>query len=300
MGLENLRAMLLRDDLASKPQAINAKNIFDLSDIIEDIYQSGKKIVFTMGKGGVGKTTIAAAVALGLSKKGLNVHLTTTDPAAHLSNVITKETNISVSHIDEVEVLENYRQTVLGTANQSNLSDDDIAYIEEDLRSPCTQEIAVFRAFAEIVAKSVDQVVVIDTAPTGHTLLLLDSTQSYHREVERTHGETPEAVKELLPKLRNASLTDVIIVTLAETTPVYEAKRLEEDLIRAGLHCKWWVVNASLYATKTTNRLLMAKANNEVEWINRVDEHTQGNFALIRWHSEEMKDEQLLCVSQGE
>lgn len=236
MGLDNIRSLLTDDHFMMKDERLNSDKVPQLKDVVEDIYTTGKKVVFTMGKGGVGKTTVAAAIALGLAHKGVKVHLTTTDPAAHLTNVIKEQSNISMSHIDELEVLEKYKETVLKKARENNMNEDDIAYIEEDLRSPCTQEIAVFRAFADIVERAEKEVVVIDTAPTGHTLLLLDSTQSYHKEVQRTMGDTPESVKKLLPQLRNANETEVVIVTLAETTPVFEAMRLEEDLHRAGIH----------------------------------------------------------------
>lgn len=141
--------------------------------------------------------------------------------------------------------------------------------------------------------KAENEVVVIDTAPTGHTLLLQDSTQSYHREIQRSQGDIPESVKKLLPRLRNAEETEVIIVTLAETPPVYEAMRLEEDLKRAGIHSKWWVINSPLYASETTNLLLKAKASNEIEWINKVDTHSNGNFAVIPWSAEDVKGDKL-------
>lgn len=294
MGLDNIRSLLNDDHYVVKDENVNYDTVPQLKDVIEDIYLTGKKVVFTMGKGGVGKTTVAAAIALGLAQKGVKVHLTTTDPAAHLKNVINEQSNISMSHIDEHEVLEKYKETVLKKAKENNMSEDDIAYIEEDLRSPCTQEIAVFRAFADIVERAEKEVVVIDTAPTGHTLLLLDSTQSYHKEVQRTMGDTPESVKKLLPQLRNANETEVVIVTLAETTPVFEAMRLEEDLQRAGIHSKWWIINSSLYATDTKNQMLKAKASNEIEWINKVAAHANGNFAVIKWNSEEIKGDRLL------
>jgi len=245
-----------------------------------------------MGKGGVGKTTVAATIAEGLADKGVKVHLATTDPAAHLKYVISESSNITMSSIDEKAELKRYQDEVLSKARET-MSDEDIAYIEEDLRSPCTQEIAVFRAFAEIVDKADEEVVVIDTAPTGHTLLLLDSSQTYHKEVERTHGgNIPESVKRLLPRLRSAE-TEVIIVTLAEATPVYEAMRLEEDLKRADISVKWWVVNASFAKTMTSNPLLKAKASHEVSWIKKISEHSDGNFAVIGWMSDEVKNENL-------
>lgn len=282
IGVENVRAFLTSNWYDMQKEEIRAGNPKQLSDVIEDLYRTGKRVIFTMGKGGVGKTTIAAAVAMGLAAKGIKVHLTTTDPAAHLRYVVSNDSGISTSHIDEHAELKKYQEEVLSKAREA-MSEDDLAYVEEDLRSPCTQEIAVFRAFAQVVEKAEDQVVVIDTAPTGHTLLLLDSTQSYHREIQRSQGHIPESVKKLLPRLRNADETEVLIITLAEATPVYEALRLEEDLERAGIATNWWIINASMFQTGTTNTFLMAKSTNEIEWINKVDEHTGGKFAVVGW-----------------
>ncbi|NFI56037.1 arsenical pump-driving ATPase [Clostridium botulinum] len=292
-GLENVRSLLKDNYTVVDNEILNITEIPKLNSIIEDLYKNDKKVIFTMGKGGVGKTTIAAAIALGLSKKGKKVHLTTTDPAGHLKFVLDESYGISLSNIDEKEELEKYKEEVLGKARENNMSEEDIAYVEEDLRSPCTQEIAVFRAFAEIVEKSENQVVVIDTAPTGHTLLLLESTESYNREIVRSEGDIPESVIKLLPKLKNHKDTEVIIVTLAETTPVYEAMRLQEDLNRAEIYSKWWVINSSLYATNTSNEILKAKASNEIRWINKVDKISNGNFAVIKWKPEEIKDDRL-------
>lgn len=290
-GMSNVRALLKEDNYTISDETIKATSIPQLKDVVDDLYNSGKKVIFTMGKGGVGKTTIAAAIALKLSEKGKKVHLTTTDPAAHLKFVLDENSEITMSHIDEHEELERYREEILSKARET-MSEEDIAYIEEDLRSPCTQEIAVFRAFAEIVERAENEIVVIDTAPTGHTLLLLDSTLSYHKEVQRTQGNIPDSVKKLLPRLRSDD-TEVIIVTLPEATPVYEALRLEEDLKRANIATKWWVINSSLYQTKTGNALLAAKASNEILWINKVIEHTNGNLALITWSADDIKGDKL-------
>lgn len=293
IGLSNIRAFLQTNHVVYNNEVLKKEAMLSLKDIVNDLEASNKKVIFTMGKGGVGKTTIAASIALGLANKGKKVHLTTTDPAAHLKFVLGDYTGITVSRIDEQKELEKYKEEVLSKARET-MQEADLDYVEEDLRSPCTQEIAVFRAFAQIVERSENEIVVIDTAPTGHTLLLLDSTQSYHKEIERSQGDIPEAVKKLLPKLRDERHTDVIIVTLAEATPVYEAMRLQEDLDRAGIHSKWWVINSSLYAAQTTNEILGVKASHEITWINKVNEISQGNFACIEWKKEDIKNERLL------
>ena len=294
-GIANIRAMLTEDHFEQQQAKIDRTKLHRLNDLVNTLDAENKKVIFTMGNGGVGKTTIAAAIALGLAKRGKKVHLTTTDPAAHLKFVLSEQDGITMSHIDEATELKKYQEEVLSKARQNGLSGEDIAYIEEDLRSPCTQEIAVFRAFAEVVEKADDEIIVIDTAPTGHTLLLLESTENYDREIRRTKGETPESVKHLLPRLKGKE-TEVIIVTLPEATPVYEAMRLEDDLKRAGLSANWWVINQSFALTGSSNRILAVKANNEAEWINKVDQHTHGKTVLLPWHPEEVKGDKLLSL----
>lgn len=283
-SIADIRRMLYSDSLFNE---VNYKPVAapkDVDEMVDDLYTSGKRVIFTMGKGGVGKTTLATEIALKLTRLGAKVHLTTTDPANHLNYELAVRAGITVSRIDEAEVLEKYKNEVRSKAAEA-VTAEDMEYIEEDLRSPCTQEIAVFKAFAEIVDKAETEIVVIDTTPTGHTLLLLDATQSYHKEVERTQGEVTGAVANLLPRLRNSKETEVVIVTLPEATPVFEAERLQMDLQRAGINNKWWVVNACLSLTDTQNLFLKAKAQNELAWIKKVEQLSQGNAALIEWRN---------------
>ncbi|KHO38544.1 arsenic ABC transporter ATPase [Clostridium tetani] len=294
-GIDNIRMMLKGDSEVITREILENTNFPSINDLINDLYKSKKKVIFTMGKGGVGKTTVASTIALGLSQKGVKVHLTTTDPANHIKYIMGKHKNITISEINEQEELRKYQDEVISKASKT-MSGEDLEYIKEDLRSPCTQEIAVFRAFAKIVEKADDEVVVIDTAPTGHTLLLLDSTQSYHKEVERTQGDIPKSVKKLLPRLRDENETDVVIVTLPETTPVYEAERLNTDLKRAGIHSKWWVINSSLLLTGTKSTLLQSKAQSEIKWINEVTKYSNGNYTIVKWLSKEVNDTTLLEI----
>lgn len=292
-GLDNVRQLLSYSGYTPAVSTLQRPDAYALSDVVDEIEESNKKVIFTMGKGGVGKTTIAAAIALGLHRKGRKVRLATTDPADHLNLVIGQQEGISVSHIDEKGELKKYQEEVLTKARQT-MPEDDLEYVKEDLRSPCTQEIAVFRAFADIVAKSRDEIVVLDTAPTGHTILLLESTQNYNQQIENSGGAVSDAEKELLPRLKDSNETEVIIVTLAETTPFYEAKRLLDDLKRAGLAVRWWVINASYSMADTKSDFLRAKATAELQWIHEVDNISDGQYAIIPWKPFEVKGEKLL------
>ena len=256
-----------------------------LSDLVRQIAEGDRGLIMTMGKGGVGKTTLAVYIAEQLAERGHRVHLTTTDPAARVAQAVRDPSAmLSVSRIDPEKETRDYTTEVLATAG-AGLDAEGRALLEEDLRSPCTEEIAVFRAFAREVEAAQDQFVVIDTAPTGHTLLLLDATEAYHREVLR-RGEdgVPAAVRQLLPRLRDPAFTRVLLVTLAEPTPVHEAAQLARDLARAGITPFAWVVNQALAPLDVSDPVLVHRKANEEPFLAEVDRGAE-RVVLVPWRA---------------
>lgn len=236
----------------------------------------------TMGKGGVGKTTVAVHVAVELARRGHSVHLTTTDPAAHIEQALGAAVEgIRVSRIDPAVETQRYARELLSTAG-ATLDAAGRALLEEDLRSPCTEEIAVFRAFARIVDEGEHGFVVIDTAPTGHTLLLLDAAESYHREVLRTSGAAPEEVRRLLPRLRDAAFTKILLITLPEATPVHEAAALQRDLQRADIRPFAWVINQSLLPLRVSDPVLAQRRAREARYHTEVTTQA-ARVAVVPW-----------------
>lgn len=257
-----------------------------LSSLIDELDTDDHGLIMCMGKGGVGKTTIAAVIAVALAERGHQVHLTTTDPAAHLTETLNGELdNLQVSRIDPAEATEQYRTRVLTTKGK-NLDERGRANLAEDLRSPCTEEVAVFQAFSRVIHESSRKFVVVDTAPTGHTLLLLDATGSYHREIARQMGENTNFTTPLM-RLQDPNATKVLLVTLAETTPVLEAAGLQADLQRAGIHPWAWVVNNSLAAAEPTSTLLQQRAAGEITEIDSITNKYSQRTAIVPMLAEE-------------
>ncbi|ECZ6324415.1 arsenical pump-driving ATPase [Salmonella enterica] len=290
VGLEALRELFTESKAPlslSNNTTLNALDLPKLSSLVDELSLTGKGLVMTMGKGGVGKTTVAASVAVSLAKRGHKVHLTTSDPAAHLSYTMDGSLpNLQVSRIDPKVETERYRRFVLENQGKG-LDAEGLAVLEEDLRSPCTEEIAVFQAFSRIIKEADDHFVIMDTAPTGHTLLLLDATGAYHREMVRQMGQTHDHVITPMMQLQDPEKTKVIIVTLAETTPVLEAANLQQDLRRAGIEPWAWVVNSSLAAAEPYSPFLKTRANRELPLISDVEEQYAERIALTALQSEE-------------
>jgi arsenite/tail-anchored protein-transporting ATPase len=290
VGVESLRQMGVdRADRDVRVDTVteSAYRGESLDALVQQIATRGKGVVMTMGKGGVGKTTLAVRIATQLARDGYKVLLTTTDPAAHVDAAARERpATLRVTRIDPAVETRRYTEEVLATAGQG-LDAQGRALLEEDLRSPCTEEIAVFRAFADTVAQGEDQFVVIDTAPTGHTLLLLDAAEAYHREVLRKPGGSSEAVQQLLPRLRDPLFTMVLLVTLPEATPIHEAMQLERDLARAEITPFAWVVNQSLTPLAVTDPVLRARRSHEAAHLRELASHAR-RTALEPWHADVM------------
>ncbi|MEY4512612.1 MAG: hypothetical protein RLZZ450_4734 [Pseudomonadota bacterium] len=301
VGIPALRALLTAPGTPSadfkQPAALaSAERAPSLAELVPLLDAAGRGVIMTMGKGGVGKTTVAVNVAVALARRGHKVHLTTTDPAAHVAEALGSTVDgIQVSRIDPVAETHAYAEEVLRTAG-ANLDSAGRALLEEDLLSPCTEEIAVFRAFARIVDEGEHGFVVIDTAPTGHTLLLLDAAESYHREVLRTSGAAPEEVRRLLPRLRDPAFTKILLVTLPEATPVHEAAALQRDLSRADIHPFAWVINQSLLPLDVSDPVLVRRRANEARFHAEV-RALAARVAVVPWAAPRSAQDRLDLVT---
>ncbi|NHN76204.1 arsenical pump-driving ATPase [Azotobacter chroococcum] len=301
VGLEALRQLLdgASGVLPEAPAAVPALQAPSLAELVDELAAAGHGLVMLMGKGGVGKTTLAAAVAVELAHRGLPVHLTTSDPAAHLAETLDGSLdNLRVSRIDPHAATEAYRQHVMATKGAS-LDEQGKALLAEDLRSPCTEEIAVFQAFSRVIREAGRTFVVMDTAPTGHTLLLLDATGAYHREIQRQMSASGMRFSTPMMQLQDPRQTRVLLVTLAETTPVLEAANLQADLRRAGIEPWAWVINNSIAAARTDSPLLRQRARNELAEIEAVAHTHARRHAVVPLLAEEpIGVQRLLALSR--
>ena len=251
--------------------------------LFREIELQGKGVIMAMGKGGVGKTFIATELAKYLAQKGHDVLLATTDPAAHLDFSLGDTIEcLKVARIDPKEETRKYTDKVMLEVGKK-LDEQGRNLLAEDLRSPCTEEIAVFQAFAKLVDQGEDRYIVLDTAPTGHTLLLLDAARAYHREVERMTQQIPEQVQKLLPRMRDPDYTKILIITLPEMTPVHEAGQLERDLERASISSYAWIINQSLAPLDITDPFLAAKRQEEFQYISQVMNQYSDHVFLEAW-----------------
>jgi len=290
VGLDALRGLLSPEPtplprLSSAP--VLPQGYQGLSDLVTELAKDEHGLIMVMGKGGVGKTTIAAALALGLVKAGKSVHLSTTDPAAHLSITLNAEVpGLSVGRIDPKAETQKYVDKIVA-AKSVGMTSAEKELLIEDLRSPCTEEVAVFHAFSHVVSQARSAFVVLDTAPTGHTLLLMDATGAYHRQMVREfEGRGSGRIVTPLMRLQDGDYTKIILVTLPEATPVSQAAALQEDLRRAQIEPFAWVVNKSLLAAQTRDPMLQMRLSNEQRQLERIASHASHPPYMVPWTPE--------------
>jgi len=296
VGLASLRELFKPGacDPPCAPVVLAQFNAPQLSTLVDGIEVDGHGLVMLMGKGGVGKTTLAAAIAVALARRGHKVHLTTSDPAAHLSETLHGALeNLQVSRIDPAVETARYQSHVMETKGK-DLDEQGRMMLLEDLRSPCTEEIAVFSAFSRIIREAGKCFVVMDTAPTGHTLLLLDATGAYHREIARQMTQSKIQFTTPMMQLQDSKQTKVLLVTLAETTPVLEAANLQLDLRRAGIEPWAWIVNNSLALARPVSPLLQQRALNELKQIALVSQTHAKRYAVVPLQAHEPVGVELL------
>ncbi|MBX3624793.1 MAG: arsenical pump-driving ATPase [Rhizobacter sp.] len=287
VGLPALRALL--DPVARPPQPARRDTALPaeaqpLRALADELARQSRGLVMVMGKGGVGKTTIAAALAVALAARGKTVHLSTTDPAAHLASTLEGHVpGLQVDRIDPVAETQRYVDKIMASRGR-DLDEAERALLLEDLRSPCTEEVAVFHAFSRIVSEARSAFVVLDTAPTGHTLLLMDATGAYHRQMTREFETTAEVrIVTPLMRLQDPDYTRIVLVTLPEVTPVSEAAGLQDDLRRAAIEPFAWVVNRSLAATGTHDPVLAARLAGEAAQLARVTGGLAQRTYVVPW-----------------
>jgi arsenite-transporting ATPase len=288
VGLVALRALLSDEQSAvvtgRRPLAIIELPTGHLNELVDELAANGRGLIMVMGKGGVGKTTIAAALAIGLVKRGHAVHLSTTDPAAHLALTLDGELpGLEVGRIDPKLETQRYIDKIMA-ARSPSLDEQERALLLEDLQSPCTEEVAVFHAFSRTVAAARSAFVVLDTAPTGHSLLLMDATGAYHRQMAREFEEQSSVhIVTPLMRLQVPRYTQIVLVTLPETTPVSQAAALQADLRRAGIEPYAWVVNKSILAAGTRDPLLQARLDGERQQMTRLADGLAHRAFAVPW-----------------
>ena len=252
---------------------------------------NGTRYVFFLGKGGVGKSTIASLTALYLAGRGFKTLLLTTDPASHLHNILGQEVghvpvgirgvaNLFAARIDQKQALDEYRERIL--SELQGCYENTLKSVREDLNSPCAQEMAALEKFISYFEPNQYDIIVFDTAPTGHTLRLLELPSHWKGFIDlgtltkQTSGESPTRYVNVIETMRDRSRTTFAFVMYPEYTPLVEAWRAAQDLKnQVGIEVAFVAVNFLLPAIYGENAFFAKRRAQQAKYLSLIKERFQ-------------------------
>ena len=283
--------------------------------IDEIIAPNGKtKTIFFTGKGGVGKTVISVITAFKFAKEGYKTLLLTTDPASHIGEVLEQKITDKIQKVEGVDNLwsvivdqekatEEYKHRILEDAKQK-YSEDMLIAIKEELESPCTEEMAAFDKFMSYVESDDYDYVVFDTAPTGHTLRLLELPFDYSKQVSlmvttnekslEAKSVTQKRFEKVIARMKNPEQSIFSFVVYPESTPVIEAYRAMLDLKSAGIQTQFVVANQVLEPEYCTNEFFIKRRKMQEKYLNEIRQKFQLPVVIMSLMEKEIKGMEMI------
>lgn len=269
-----------------------------LADVRARLQPNGhQRTVFFAGKGGVGKTVASCITAVWLAQQGYKTLLLTTDPAAHLGDVLDSpvgdeiapvagQPNLWAVNIDPKAAAETYKARILEDARRRGRPESAIAVMEEELNSPCTEEMAAFDKFIEYASLDEWQAVIFDTAPTGHTLRLLELPVDWSKQLDvKIFASVDASAADDVAKQRFAKVIDMMrdpqqstfaFVMYPEATPILEAWRAARELGTVGIQPGLVVANQVIPPHEADTPFTQARRSMQEKYLSDI----AGRFGL--------------------
>ncbi|KJS88211.1 MAG: arsenic ABC transporter ATPase [Peptococcaceae bacterium BICA1-8] len=250
-----------------------------------------QKNIFFSGKGGVGKTSIACVTAVHTAQKGFKTLLLTTDPAAHIGNVLGENVGDEITKINNIENLfgvkidpkktaQEYKNKILKEA-QNKFDTNTIKAMQEELDSPCTEEMASFQKFINYASLNEFDVIVVDTAPTGHTLRLLELPMDWSKQIQLKTGIQTEISAEdkkekekfdaVIEMMKDSAKTTFSFVMYPERTPIIEAHRASQELLSLGIETQLVIANLIIPQEQAQTPFFKNRRNMQVKYLAEIN-----------------------------